>query len=65
MSSITFRDLVHTAKNNPKKLGYFADTFIILECLDEILGEDVDGPQRVETLECQLIQELTKGCIKV
>lgn len=60
MFSIKPRDLLSKAQNDPKKLGYLANSWILLEILDEI-----NKPQRVETIECKIIQELTEGCIKM
>jgi hypothetical protein len=61
MFSIKFRDLLSTVQSNPKELGYFADSWIVLEFLNKEIGK----PQRVEILECKLMQELTEGCVKV
>lgn len=65
MLSIKLRDLLHSAQNDPKKLGYYTNMEVLLECLDGVLNTDVTEPQRNETFECRLIQALTKNAIKV
>ena len=61
MFSIKMRDLIYNARHNPKKLGYLANCWVVIDFLDE----ETRKPQRAETLECKLLLELTEGCPRV
>lgn len=65
MFSINFLNLLYSAQNDPRKLGYYSNAATVLEWLDKLIEKELSKPQRMETIECQLIQELTKECKKV
>lgn len=65
MTSLELSDLIFTLQYDSKELGYYPDVSVLLECLSELLTTRAAQPQQVETLECHLLQELTKGCVKV
>jgi|GEM_PF-5438275 len=65
MLNINFLNLLYSAKNDPRKLGYYSNAATVLDWLDKLVDEELSKPQRMETIECQLIQELTKECKKV
>jgi len=65
MVSLEVSSLLFAIQYNPKELGYYSDVAVLLECASEMLSIEANKPQRVETLECRLIQELTRNCIKV